>query len=117
MFYRVLRVLQSTTITNFLSTPNLRTTNKNIPARSATDLVLSMSLVELNERFALPNNELQPDVAGELQSIMRLHSLSEQELFFKWEAYSIKMGGENVRMDYKTARDFKKDLQDNLERE
>lgn len=76
-----------------------------------------MSTAELNERFALPNNELQPDVVGELQSIMRLHSLSEQELFFKWEAYSIKMGSENTQMNHKTARDFKKDLQDTLERE
>lgn len=76
-----------------------------------------MSTVELNERFAPPNTELQSDVLGELQSITRLHSLSEQELFFKWEAYSIKMGGENVHLNYKVVRDFKKDLQDTLERD
>ena len=29
----------------------------------------------------------------------------------------IKMGVENTKMDYKTVRDFKKDLQDALERE
>lgn len=71
---------------------------------------------ELNELFAAPNTELEQDVLGELQSIVRIHSLSPQELFFKWEAYSIKMGSD-IHMDYKTARDFKKDLQDTLERE
>lgn len=76
-----------------------------------------MSITELNELFAQPNQPLSEDVSGELQSIIRLHSISEQELFFKWEAYSIKMGAENTRMDYKTVRDFKKDLQDTLERE
>jgi len=72
---------------------------------------------EINELFASPNTELQQDVLGELQSILRIHSLSPQELFFKWEAYCLKMGAESTRMDYKTARDFKKDLQDALERE
>ncbi|KAL1296568.1 hypothetical protein AAFC00_000066 [Neodothiora populina] len=72
---------------------------------------------EINELFALPNAPLPQDVLGELQSLVRVHSLSPQELFFKWEAYSLKMGGENSRVDYKTVRDFKKDLQDALERE
>lgn len=76
-----------------------------------------MSITELNEIFAQPTVPLPEDVAGELQSIIRLHSVSEQELFYKWEAYCIKMGAENTRMDYKTVRDFKKDLQDALERE
>jgi len=78
---------------------------------------IAMSITELNELFAQPNQPLQDDVSGELQSIVRLHSISEQELFFKWEAYSIKMGSENTGIDYKTVRDFKKDLQDTLERE
>lgn len=72
---------------------------------------------ELNDLFATPNTTLQQDVLGELQSILRIHSLSPQELFFKWEAYSLKMGFDNTRVDYKTARDFKKDLSDALERE
>lgn len=76
-----------------------------------------MSITELSELFAQPNQTLSEDVSAELQSIIRLHSISEQELFFKWEAYSIKMGSENTRLDYKTVRDFKKDLQDTLERE
>jgi DNA polymerase alpha subunit B len=72
---------------------------------------------EINELFAAPNtSSLQGDVLGELKSILRIHSLSPQELFFKWEAYSLKIGPE-TQMDYKTARDFKKHLQDTLERE
>ena len=71
---------------------------------------------DLNELFATPNTKLQQDVLGELQSIVRIHSLSPQELFFKWEAYSLKMGPD-TQMNYKTAREFKKDLQDALERE
>lgn len=72
---------------------------------------------ELNELFAQPPNNLPEDVLGELGSIMRLHALSPQELFFKWEAYSMKMGAEATHMSYRTARDFKKDLQEALERE
>jgi len=72
---------------------------------------------ELNELFASPTAELRPEVLGELQSILRLHSISPQELYFKWESYSIKMGAEETRLDLKTARDFKKDLQELLERE
>ncbi|GAB7358068.1 hypothetical protein MBLNU230_g0230t1 [Neophaeotheca triangularis] len=72
---------------------------------------------ELNELFAPPGKPLQQDILNELQSILRLHTLSAQELFYKWESYVIKMGVESTRMDYKTARDFKKDLQDTLDRE
>lgn len=67
----------------------------------------------LSERFP----GLPEDVMGELASISRLHSLEPQELFYKWESYNIKMGGENITLDLKTARDFKKDIQDVLERE
>ncbi|OCK80718.1 DNA polymerase alpha/primase associated subunit [Lepidopterella palustris CBS 459.81] len=78
------------------------------------------SKIELNERFghyAGPHSELRPEVLGELQSILRLYSISAEELFFKWEAYSMKMGGDETTLDLKTARDFKKDIQDVLERE
>lgn len=71
---------------------------------------------EINELFAAPNTTIERDVLGELKSILRIHSLSPQELFFKWEAYSLKMGSDTL-MNYTTARDFKKDLQDALERE
>ncbi|KAK5150385.1 hypothetical protein LTR04_006823 [Oleoguttula sp. CCFEE 6159] len=71
---------------------------------------------ELNELFAAPSQQLPPEVLGELQSILRLHSISPQELFYKWESYDMKMGGE-VKLALQTARDFKRDLQDVLERE
>ncbi|THX17939.1 DNA polymerase alpha, subunit B [Aureobasidium pullulans] len=71
---------------------------------------------EINELFAAPNTTIERDVLGELKSILRIHSLSPQELFFKWEAYSLKMGSDTL-MNYQTARDFKKDLQGALERE
>jgi len=72
---------------------------------------------ELNEFFAVPSSELRPEVLGELQSILRLYSISPQDLFYKWESYSLKMGAEDTRLDLKTARNFKKDIQDTLERE
>lgn len=72
---------------------------------------------ELNELFAVPSTELAPEVMGELQSILRIHSISPQELFYKWESYSLKMGGDDLKLSLKTARDLKKDIQDTLERE
>lgn len=73
---------------------------------------------ELNEIFAIPPiNELPPDVSGELQSICRLHSISPKELSYKWESYSMKMGSEQTTLDLPTARAFKKDLQEIVERE
>jgi len=72
---------------------------------------------QLNELFAIPPvNELPLDVLGELQSILRLHSISPQELSYKWESYSMKMGTE-TKLDFATAIAFKKDLQEMLERE
>lgn len=78
--------------------------------------IMEDQTAEINELFAVPNTTLERDVLGELKSILRIHSLSPQEMFFKWEAYSLKMGPE-TQMNYKTAREFKKDLQDALERE
>ena len=72
---------------------------------------------ELNDHFGGSNGAVQPDVMAELQSILRLHDLSPQELFYKWESYSIKMGKEDAAIDLKIARDFKKDLHEALERD
>jgi DNA polymerase alpha subunit B len=73
---------------------------------------------ELNELFASSSPEgLSKDVLAELQSILRLHAISPQELFWKWESYSMKMGSEETKLDLKTVRAFKRDVQDNLERE
>lgn len=76
------------------------------------------STEELNALFA-PNskNALEGDVLAELQSIMRLHSIPPQELFYKWESYSIKMGSDDMKLNIETARALKKDVQDGLERE
>ena len=74
--------------------------------------------VELNELFAVhPVTELPPDVLGELQSILRLHSITPQELLYKWESYSMKMGMDQGSLDLGTARALKKDLQEMLERD
>lgn len=73
---------------------------------------------ELNKLFAPPpTTELSPDILGELQSILRLHGISPQELFYKWESYSIKMGSEETKLDLSTVRAFKTDVQESLERE
>lgn len=72
---------------------------------------------ELNALFATPGTELEPDVLSELQSIMRLHSIPPQELFYKWESYSIKLSSEDLKLNINSARALKKDVQDGLERE
>ncbi|KAL6709138.1 DNA-directed DNA polymerase alpha subunit pol12 [Coniothyrium glycines] len=76
---------------------------------------------ELSERFErycdTKDHEIPNDVLTELQSMLRLYSISPEELDFKWQAYALKMGEEGGKMDVKTARDFKKTMQDALERE
>ena len=76
------------------------------------------SVAELNELFAAAAPDgLPKDVLTELQSILRIHSISAQELFYKWESYCLKMGPDELKMDLGTVRLFKKDVQDTLERE
>ncbi|KAL1999223.1 hypothetical protein VTN02DRAFT_4869 [Thermoascus thermophilus] len=73
---------------------------------------------DLNEVFApVAPDGLPQDVLAELQSILRVHSISPQELFYKWESYSLKMGAEETKLNLDTVRAFKRDVQDNLERE
>jgi DNA polymerase alpha subunit B len=73
---------------------------------------------QLNALFA-PSSEngLPQEVMGELESILRLHSIPPQELFYKWESYSIKMGLQETKMDLDAAIALKKDINDALERE
>lgn len=89
----------------------------NAPDRSAMD----EATTELTERFErycdTKDREIPSDVLAELQSMLRLYSISPEELDFKWQAHALKMGEEGGKMDVKTARDFKKTLQDALERE
>lgn len=49
--------------------------------------------------------------------MLRLHSISPQELSYKWESYTMKMGSEQTKLDLATARAFKTDIQESLERE
>lgn len=72
---------------------------------------------ELKERFASAGTEIEPDVLTELQSIVRLHSIDPQELWYKWESYSMKMGADDMKLNIETARALKQDIQDGLERD
>ena len=75
-------------------------------------------MAEISTLFAPSSANGVPDeVMGELESILRLYSISPQELFYKWESYSLKMGSEETRLDLETVRMFKKDVQDGLERD
>ncbi|OTB05871.1 hypothetical protein M426DRAFT_319559 [Hypoxylon sp. CI-4A] len=73
-------------------------------------------LQELKEQFGIPNKELEPDVISELQSIMRIHTLSVQDLYFKWESYCIKMDMDGNSLSVESLRALKQDIQDALER-
>jgi DNA polymerase alpha subunit B len=70
----------------------------------------------INALFAPASDGLSPDILGVLESILRLHSISEQELFYKWESYCLKMGSEETKLDLNTVRMFQKDVQESLER-
>jgi DNA polymerase alpha subunit B len=74
-------------------------------------------MTDINSLFAPSvTSGLPSEVMGELESILRLHSTSPQELFYKWESYCLKMGSEDTKLDLDTVRMFKKDVQDSLER-
>ncbi|KAI3323293.1 DNA polymerase alpha/epsilon subunit B [Xylariaceae sp. AK1471] len=73
-------------------------------------------LQELNERFATGAEPLEHNVLVELQSIMRLHSLTPQDLFFKWESYCIKMDMDEMKLSVESLAALKQDLLDALER-
>lgn len=73
--------------------------------------------LELKERFAPAGKEIEPDVMAELQSIMRLHSIDVEELWYKWESYSMKMGSDDMKLTIDTARALKTDVQDGLEQQ
>ncbi|KAJ0425393.1 DNA polymerase [Aspergillus carlsbadensis] len=73
---------------------------------------------DLNEVFAPSTPDgLPADILAELQSIMRVHSITAQELFYRWESYCLRMGSEETKLDLETVRLFKRDVQENLERQ
>lgn len=71
---------------------------------------------ELTKYFAPPDTTLPQDVMSELLHILQLMSLTPEDLFYKWDSYVIKMGTETTKLDFKTLHDFRKSLQDELER-
>jgi DNA polymerase alpha subunit B len=70
----------------------------------------------INARFDPAGNGLAPDILDVLQSVLRVHSLTADELFIKWEVYCLKMGSEETKLNLETARLFAKDVQDSVER-
>ncbi|EAQ86329.1 hypothetical protein CHGG_07582 [Chaetomium globosum CBS 148.51] len=74
------------------------------------------TIVELNERFGSGTKDLEADVVAELKSIMGMHQLSVQDLFFKWESYGMKMGMDDFKASIDHLRAFKQNLQDELVR-
>ena len=74
------------------------------------------TMPELREYFATGTTGLQPDVAAELASIMRLHQLSAEDMFYKWESYCIKMDMDTSSLSIDTVRALKQNIQDALEK-
>ncbi|KAK5993445.1 hypothetical protein PT974_06876 [Cladobotryum mycophilum] len=74
-----------------------------------------MAEEEIKSLFA-PNGKLEPDVVGELQSMMRLHDLSAEDLYFKWESYCIKMETDAQDVTLSAVRNLKHSIQDQLEK-
>lgn len=82
----------------------------------------------LNSVFASASTSkdgLAPDALGVLESILRLYSITPQELFYKWESYCLKMAGgagagngdeSDIKLDLNTARMFQKDVRDEFEK-
>ncbi|KAF9880984.1 DNA polymerase alpha primase associated subunit [Colletotrichum karsti] len=75
-----------------------------------------MAESELKEFFTTGDKGLEPDVLAELQSIVRLHEISAEDLFYKWESFCIKMDMDAMNPQLNHIRNFKKDLQDALEK-
>lgn len=74
-----------------------------------------MAEAELQGRFS-PNKPLEPDVLTELQSIMRLHNLTAEDLFYKWESYCIKMDIDSQAISLAVIRNLKQTILDSLEK-
>ncbi|KAF2011364.1 DNA polymeras-like protein alpha/primase associated subunit [Aaosphaeria arxii CBS 175.79] len=73
---------------------------------------------EITERFErYCDGNITPEIHNELQSMLRLYSISAEELDFKWQAYAMKMGAEDTKLSLNTSRQFKANIQDTLERE
>jgi DNA polymerase alpha subunit B len=71
---------------------------------------------ELQSRFS-PNRPLEPDVAAELQSIMRLHDLSPEDLYLKWDSYCLQMETDAHDVTLSAVRRLKQTILDSLEKD
>lgn len=60
--------------------------------------------------------DLTPDIIAEFLSMLRSYGLDDQELFYKWESYCIRMGPD-TKLNLETVRAFKKSVQEQLEKE
>lgn len=56
-----------------------------------------------------------PNILAECESMLRLYSLTAQELFFKWESYCLNRGTEDTKISLESARDLKRTLQEKFE--
>ncbi|KAI5283661.1 DNA-directed DNA polymerase alpha subunit pol12, partial [Ascosphaera aggregata] len=90
-----------------------------VDADIGTTLLEIMEMEQsLRELFSPANpSALGPDILFELQSIQRLHAISVQELFYKWESFCMKMGAEETRLTLDNVRALKRDIQEALDRE
>ncbi|KAH6611242.1 hypothetical protein Trco_001262 [Trichoderma cornu-damae] len=70
---------------------------------------------EIQSRFA-PNGTLEPDVVSELQSMAKLHGISAEDLYFKWESYCIKMDVDAQAVTLSNVRGLKQSILDELEK-
>ncbi|KAF5024877.1 hypothetical protein F66182_3035 [Fusarium sp. NRRL 66182] len=73
-----------------------------------------MADADLQAHFS-PHKPLEPDLLSELESIMRLHGLSAEDLFFKWESYCIKLDLDAQAVTLEALRNLKQSVQDELE--
>lgn len=73
---------------------------------------------QLNEHFApAGSTTLESDLISELTSILRVYSLTPEELRWKWDAYCMRLGKNDAQLNIKTAQELRTDLKDNLERD
>lgn len=76
-----------------------------------------MSEDQIQQRFSA-GGAIESDILAELQSIMRIHDLTVDDLFFKWESYCIRLDlpVESGALTLANVRNMKQNIQDELEK-
>lgn len=75
-----------------------------------------MAQTEIKNRFS-PTQPLEADVITELESIMRIHELSVDDLFLKWDSYCFRMEMDVLTsLTIDSVRNLKQVLLDDLEK-